>query len=105
MHQAGYGHAEPPSIFNGGDRSGLVTHIEWLTWGGSRAVGLGRGLYIAPDQFSSEGTRQSAVIVLFKLGYCHGRRAYDAITWFYPQHGNRFNPHAYINACTGHYHE
>ncbi len=104
-YQEGYGHVEPPTIFNGGDGSGLVSHIEWLAWGGSRAVGLGRGLWIAPGQSSVEGTRQAAVVVLFHLGYCHGRRAYNAITWFYPQHGQHFNPRIYINACNGSYHE
>jgi hypothetical protein len=34
-----------------------------------------------------------------------GGRAYDAITWFYPQHGQHFNPHVYVDACTGRYYE
>ena len=104
-HQEGYGHVEPPTIFNGGDGSGLVNHIEWLAWGGSRAVGLGSGLYVTPTESNAEGTRESAVIVLFRLGYCHGRHAYNAITWFYPQHGQHFNAASYINACSGTYHE
>ena len=31
------------------------------------------------------------------------QRAYDAITWYYPQHGDHFDPREYINACTGRY--
>ena len=104
-YQEGYGHVEPRTIFNGGDGSGLVNHIEWLTWGGQRAVGLGIGLYAAPGQSNAEGTRESAIVVLFHLGACHGRRAYDAVTWFFPQHGEHFNPRQYINACSGSYHQ
>ncbi len=103
LDQQGYGHAEPRTIFNGGDPSGLVKHIEWLTWGGPRAVGVGSGFYVAPNQITAEGTRQAPVVVAFQLGTCHGRRAYDAIDWYFPEHGEHFNPHQYIDACTGKY--
>ena len=39
---AGWGNAHPSRIFNGGDPSGLVTHIQWTRWGDS--VASGRGL-------------------------------------------------------------
>jgi hypothetical protein len=38
---AGWGKAHPSKIFNGGDPSGLVTHIHWTGWGGSLASGRG----------------------------------------------------------------
>jgi hypothetical protein len=41
--------------------------------------------------------------VAFHRGTCRGRRSYNAITWYFPQYGQKFNPHAYINACTGRY--
>jgi hypothetical protein len=103
MGQKGYGHARPRTIFNGGDPSGLVEHIEWKSWGGARAIGTGLAEYVGPHQSVADGTEQSAKVVLFQLGRCHGRRAYDAIEWYFPQHGQRFNPHEYINACTGAY--
>ena len=31
---AGWGQPHPNEIFNGGDPSGLVTHIRWSNWGG-----------------------------------------------------------------------
>ena len=104
MGQRGYGHARPRTIFNGGDASGLLTGIHWSTWGRSRAIGTGRGLYVAPDQSNAEGTEEPARVVLFALGSCKGRRAYEAIEWYFPQHGERFQPHRYIDACTGEYH-
>jgi hypothetical protein len=103
-YQRGYGHARPSTIFNGGDGSGLVTHMRWQSWGGPMAVGSGLGLYVAPHQSNAEGTRETAKIVVFQLGYCRGRRAYEAIEWYFPQHGQHFNPHEYIEACTGEYH-
>jgi hypothetical protein len=103
--QQGYGHARPATIFNGGDPTGLLTHIEWLTWGGARAVGVGTSTYVGPHQATAEGTLQAAVVVLFKLGACRGHRAYDAVTWYFPEHGESFSATRYINACSGQYHE
>ena len=99
MGQEGYGHVAPRTIFNGGDPTGLVKDIEWLTWGGPRAVGVGLGFYAGPNQITAEATQQAAVIVLFQLGSCHGRRAYDAAEWYFPGHGEHFRPHTYIHAC------
>jgi len=101
--QEGYGHVKPARIFNGGDPTGLVTHIHWLTWGQSKAIGTGTAEWVGPHQDVAEGTPQRTRIVLFQLGSCKGRRAYDAIEWYFPQHGQRFDPHDYINACTGTY--
>ena len=50
---------------------------------------------------TAEGTLQSVVVVLFHLGSCHGRRAYDAIEWYFPEHGEHFSPHTYTDSCTG----
>jgi hypothetical protein len=104
-HQEGYGRVRPRTIFNGGDGSGLVQRIRWLTWGHSQAIGEGIGLYVGPHQSNAEGTRESTRVVAFQLGYCHGKRAYEAIEWYFPQHGDRFTPDRYIEACTGEYHD
>ena len=42
FHGEGWGRAHPATIFNGGDPSGLVTHITWRHWGAQ--VSTGRGL-------------------------------------------------------------
>lgn len=103
LHQKGYGHSKPATIFNGGDPTGLLTHIQWQSWGGSRAIGTGTAEYVGPHQIVAEGTSQQAKIVLFKLGSCKGKRAYDAIEWYFPQHGQRFKEREYIDPCTGTY--
>jgi hypothetical protein len=100
--QEGYGHVRPSTIFNGGDPTGLVKDIEWLTWGGSKAVGVGSGFYVAPNQITAEGHRAAAVVVLFRLGTCRGRRAYNAVQWYFPEYGERFNAHERgYKICTG----
>lgn len=101
-HQEGYGHVEPQNVFNGGDPTGLIKHIEWLAWGGPRAVGVGSGYYVAANQIVAAGHREAAVIVAFTLGRCHGRPAYNAVQWYFPEHGEHFNPHAAgYKLCTG----
>ncbi len=102
-NQEGYGHYKPRKIYNGGDPTGIVEHIHWITWGHARAIGSGIAEWVGPHQDVAEGTLQSTRIVLFQLRSCNGRRAYDAIEWYFPQHGEHFNPRQYINACTGEY--
>lgn len=100
--QQGYGRAQPRTVFNGGDPTGLISNIEWLTWGGPRAVGIGISTYVGPAQAVAEGRPESAVIVLSRLGTCRGRAAYNAVQWFFPQHGEHFNPHRQgYKICTG----
>ncbi|HEY0279080.1 MAG TPA: hypothetical protein VGC32_12505 [Solirubrobacterales bacterium] len=45
---AGFGHAEPSVIFNGGDPSGEVSQIHWRSWGGPTAIGFGRNPIFRP---------------------------------------------------------
>jgi hypothetical protein len=44
----GWGTARPARIFNGGDPSGLVTHIRWASWGRSTANGHGLNWIFKP---------------------------------------------------------
>lgn len=104
-HQSGYGRSRPSRIFNGGDPTGLVTRIHWTSWGGARAIGTGTSDYVGPTQSVATGTQESARVVAFHLGSCHGRRAYDAIEWYFPQHGDRFSGGNYIDPCTGTYYQ
>ena len=102
--QKGYGHVKPSTIFNGGDPTGLVKAIHWTSWGGRRATGTGTAEWVGPHQIVAQGQFQKgAKVVLFQLGSCHGRAAYNAIEWFFPAHGQKFSPGTYINACTGTY--
>jgi len=98
-YQQGYGQPHPATIFNGGDPTGLVTRVVWHSWGKPRAEGDGIGLY-APG-IVANGTEESAHVVAFDLGMCRGTLAYRAVEWYFPQHGQQFNPHAYIDICKG----
>ena len=102
-HGVGFGQVRPPKIFNGGDPTGLVTHITWTSWGGARATGTGRAEYVGPSQSVATGTEQTATVVAFDLGTCHGTLMYQAVEWYFPQHGQAFNPSRYENICTGTY--
>jgi hypothetical protein len=46
---SGFGSAHPAEIFNGGDPSGLVTHIHWTGWGDPVATGRGRNAIFMPQ--------------------------------------------------------
>lgn len=102
-HGAGFGQVRPSEIFNGGDPTGLVTHIIWESWGGTDAVGTGQSDYVGPNQSVASGTQESATIIAFRLGMCDGKHMYRAVEWYFPQHGQTFNSHQYENICAGTY--
>jgi opacity protein-like surface antigen len=102
-NQRGYGQVRPRTVDNNGDPTGRVTDIHWTTWGGTKAIGTGMSDYVGPNQSVAGGTEESARIVAFHLGSCHRRRAYDAIEWYYPQHGQRFSAGGYLDPCNGRY--
>ena len=83
--------------------TGVVAKIHWNGWGDAKTTGTGVGLWVGPHQIVADGIEQSVKIVAFHLGTCHGRRAYNAIEWFFPQHGQRFSKGSYINPCSGRY--
>lgn len=99
----GFGQVEPSEIFNGGDPTGLLTHVVWKSWGAPEAVGTGISDYVGPNQNISTGTEQPATVVAFNLGICGGKLMYQAVEWYFPQHGQAFNPTHYENICTGTY--
>ena len=102
-HGTGFGQVRPARIFNGGDPTGLVTHIVWMSWGGSRAVGTGTSDYVGPNQTVATGSEQRATVVAFSLGTCHGKRMYRAVEWYFPQHGQSFSASHYQDICNGSY--
>ena len=59
-------------------------------------------LGLLPRTFT--GRQEKATVVAFHLGRCHGTLMYKAVVWFFPQHGQAFNPHSYENVCTGTFH-
>jgi hypothetical protein len=99
----GFGQVKPSRIFNGGDPTGLVTGVVWSSWGGAQATGTGTADYVAPNQTVAQGTDESATVVAFDLGTCDGKLMYQAVEWYFPQHGQSFNPGTYENICAGSY--
>jgi hypothetical protein len=101
LNQLGYGQPHPSTIFNGGDPSGYVGHVRWQSWGSRQAIGAGGALYVTKTVAGAP--TEPATVVAFDLGECRGQLVYRAIEWYFPQHGQTFNPHSYINICTGQY--
>jgi len=99
----GFGEVRPATVFNGGDPTGLVMHITWSSWGGSTAIGTGTSDYVGPNQTVAGGTEEMVTIVAFDLGTCGGTLMYQAVEWYFPQHGQSFNPNQYEDICTGSY--
>jgi hypothetical protein len=97
----GFGQVEPSTVFNGGDPTGLVRDVVWRSWGGPTAVGSGTSDYVGPAQTVAGGTEEPATVVAFDLGTCQGRLMYQAVEWYFPQHGQTFDPHRYEDICTG----
>ena len=75
---AGFGHAEPKVIFNGGDPSGEVSQIKWRSWGGPIAIGYGRNP-IFPPQGGYYRNLGRVELRANKLGKCAGKRAYTRL--------------------------
>jgi hypothetical protein len=102
-HGTGFGQVKPAKIFNGGDPTGLVTGVVWSSWGGATATATGTSDYVGPNQSVAQGTEESATVVAFNLGTCDGKLMYQAVEWYFPQHGQAFNANQYENICTGTY--
>jgi hypothetical protein len=100
---SGFGQVKPAKIFNGGDPTGLVTNVDWSSWGGAQATATGSSEYVGPNQSVAQGTEETATVVAFNLGTCDGKLMYQAVEWYFPQHGQAFNPNQYENICTGSY--
>jgi hypothetical protein len=100
----GWGKVKPSEIYNGGDPTGLVQHVVWTSWGGPKAVGTGMSDYVAANEDVAEGTQERATVVAFILGTsCDGKLMYQAVEWYFPQHGQSFDPNRYEDICTGSY--
>jgi hypothetical protein len=99
----GLGKIRPRRIDFGGDPTSFVKRITWHSWGGLRARGTGRAVWVPPGQPTSSGRVQNVTIVGFHRGMCHGTFMYRAVEWFFPQHHQHFTTHHYANVCAGHW--
>jgi hypothetical protein len=100
--QAGFGRVRPLKIFLGGDPTGLVEKIHWTGWGDGQAIGSGEAEYDWPGTaVADNGIVPGARVVAFHLGTCRGHLSYNAVEWYFPKDGQVFDPHEYIDTCTG----
>jgi hypothetical protein len=100
-HGVGFGTVKPSEIFNGGDPTGLISQITWQSWGAPEAIGIGTAEYVKPTQTVASGKEEPATVIAFKLGSCNGKLMYRAVEWYFPQHGQSFNPKQYEDICAG----
>ena len=84
--------ARPSEINSGGDSSGIVSDVHWSSWGGAQATGTGTASYAGPNQALAEGKPDKATAVAFDLGTCGDKPAYRKLAWYFPQHGEHFDP-------------
>ncbi len=103
LQRIGFGKVAPKEVFNGGDPTGLVTSITWHDWGKAQAVGTGPQLLRRTNQPVAEGKVEPVRIVAFDLGTCNGRYMYAAVEWYFPQHGQKFDPGQFEDVCIGAY--
>jgi len=99
----GFGQVKPSTIDNGGDSTGVVTHIVWNSWGDAQAKGTGTSDYVAAGQTVAQGSEEPVTVVAFNLGTCVGKVMYRAVEWYFPQHNQAFESKTYENICGGTY--
>ena len=96
--QSGFGEVEPTYISNGGDPTGIVEDVKWTGWGTDIAIGSGFSYY-AQDSVA-DSNREPVVVVAFDLGVCNGKTGYQGVVWYYPQHGQEFDPSSTYDICS-----
>ena len=75
----------------------------WRSWCAAQAAGSDTSDHVGPNQDVASGSQESATVVAFDFGSCDGTLMYQAVEWYFPQHGQSFDPGAYENICTGTY--
>jgi hypothetical protein len=100
---SGFGQVKPRTIDFGGDATSIVSDVKWRSWGGARAVGHGRAIWVWPGWcVACGGVQLTATVVAFDRTTCRGHRAYSYVEWFFPSRGQSFDRRlAGENICTG----
>lgn len=99
----GFGQVRPDRVDFGGDPTSFVTNVKWSSWGGARAVGHGKALWVWPGWcVACGGVQLPATVVAFGRTTCHGHSAYAYVEWFFPSRGQSFDRRLHgENICTG----
>ncbi len=76
--------------------------MKWGSWGGPRAVGHGRAVWVWPGWCVACGAvNLPATVVAFGKTTCQGHSAYAYVEWFFPGRGMSFDRRlAGENLCT-----
>jgi hypothetical protein len=80
----GFDQVRPSVIFFGGDGTGGICRVRWLTWGGRYAIGEGVAADVTVHQTDAQGEWNYAVVVASHLGISRGRPAYLRVGWTFP---------------------
>lgn len=99
----GFGQVKPGRVDYGGDPTSFVSDVKWTSWGGARAIGHGRALWVWPGWcVACGGVELPATVVAFDKTTCQGHSAYSFVEWFFPSRGQSFNRRlAVSNICGG----
>ena len=101
-HGVGFGTVKPQVIDDEGNRIGDVDRVVWTSWGDPEAFGTDDAVYLG-NQTPPKVTRQTVTVVAFGLGTCDGKLMYQGVEWYFPQHGQKFDPNGYEDICAGTY--
>lgn len=93
----GFGEVRPTVIYLGGDGTGVICRIHWITWGGVFAIGVGIAADVVGHQDDAHAQWSPAVVIASYLGDWRGRPAYRGVRWTFPDGERR--PES--RACAG----
>jgi hypothetical protein len=98
---SGFGQVRPATVNYGGDPTSFVSDVKWQSWGGKRAVGHGKALWVWPGWcVACGGVELPATVVAFGRTTCQGHSAYAYVEWFFPSRGQTFDRRAALeNVC------
>ena len=96
----GFGRVRPRVISFGGDPTSVVAELQWSGWGTGLAVADGKSDWVWPGTCVGCNRPSTVRVVAFHLGACRGRRAYNALEWYFPEYGETFKPGDYTNPCS-----
>jgi hypothetical protein len=99
----GFGQIRPTIVYNGGDASGDVSAVTWSSWGGPIAVGTGTSYWVGSSESVAGASPEPVTIEAFNRETCAGKPMYGAVEWYFPEHGEHFDPTQYEDICTGQY--
>jgi hypothetical protein len=95
----GFGHAHPRLLSSGPGPTVTVQHLRWRHWGAKQAIGVGKGWYVPEGAKAvSDGKIATEKVIVFRLGTCHGKRAYLKYEWYFPAY-RKAPPRRFANSA------